>query len=38
MKRMIIEKHFRVAAKQALKLAKSKEAHYLPGWCGPSDE
>ena len=38
MKRKIIEKHFRVAAKQALKLAKSREAHYLPGWCGPSDE
>jgi hypothetical protein len=36
--RKLIEKHFRTAVKQALKLAKSKEAHYLPGWCGPTDD
>jgi hypothetical protein len=38
MKRKLVEKQFRAAAKQALELAKSKEAHYLPGWCGPSEE
>jgi len=38
MNRKLIERHFRTAAKQALKLAKSKEAHYLPGWCGSTDE
>ena len=25
------------AMKQAMKFAKSQQAHYLPGWCGPSD-
>ena len=35
MKRKIVEKNFRSAAKQALELAKSQDAHYLPGWCGP---
>jgi hypothetical protein len=29
--------NFRSAIKQALKLAKSQDAHYLPGWSGPSD-
>jgi hypothetical protein len=38
MNRKLIEKHFRSAVKQAMKLAKSKEAHYLPGWCGPTDD
>jgi hypothetical protein len=38
MKRKLVETNFRAAAKQALKLAKSQQAHYLPGWCGPSDE
>ena len=37
MKRQLVEKHFGAATKQALKLAKSQEAHYLPGWCGPSE-
>lgn len=37
MKRALVEKRFNTAAKQALTLAKSQEAHYLPGWCGPSD-
>jgi len=31
-----IEKDFGGALKKALKLAKSAEAKYLPGWCGPS--
>ena len=37
MKRKLVEKQFRAAVNEALKLAKSQEAHYLPGWCGPSD-
>src|SRR5271170_6061019 len=30
-----IEKHFEEALERALKLAKSGDADYLPGWCGP---
>ena len=30
-----IEKHFNDALDKALKLAKSGDADYLPGWCGP---
>lgn len=37
-KRRLVEKRFRSAARQALELAKSKDAHYLPGWCGPSED
>jgi hypothetical protein len=37
-KRKLVEKDFQAAAKQALKLAKSQQAHYLPGWCGPSTD
>ena len=33
-----IEKHFKRALVDALKLAKKREADYLPGWCGPVDE
>jgi hypothetical protein len=29
--------NFDKAMKQANKLAKSPEAHYLPGWCGPHE-
>jgi hypothetical protein len=29
--------NFRAAIKEAQKLAKSMEAHYLPGWSGPVD-
>ena len=39
-RRMKIErvtKNFPGALKEALKLAKGKEARYLPGWCGPVD-
>jgi hypothetical protein len=34
-RRKTIEKRFAVASAQALKLAKSEVASYLPGWCGP---
>jgi hypothetical protein len=33
-----IEKHFDQAADEALKLAKSRDADYLPGWCGPIED
>jgi hypothetical protein len=35
MKASAVKKNFPAAIKQAMKLAKSQEAHYLPGWCGP---
>jgi hypothetical protein len=38
MKRKIVEKDFDRAIARALELAKSKDADYLPGWCGPSVE
>ncbi len=34
-KRSRVEDDFALAMEQALKLAKSDEADYLPGWCGP---
>jgi hypothetical protein len=37
MDRKAVEKHFRTAIKEALKLAKTLEARYLPGWSGPVD-
>jgi len=37
MKRKRVEKNFSAAIKEAMVLAKSQEAHYLPGWCGPSE-
>jgi hypothetical protein len=33
--RSVVEDDFDKALKQAMKLAKSEEASYLPGWCGP---
>jgi hypothetical protein len=33
--RKMVEKDFDRALEQALKFAKSAEADYLPGWCGP---
>jgi hypothetical protein len=33
-----IEKHFKRAVAEALKLAKGLEADYLPGWCGPVED
>jgi hypothetical protein len=35
MKRKSVERDFPLAIKKAKKLAKSKDADYLPGWCGP---
>jgi hypothetical protein len=32
-----VEKHFDKALDAAMVLAKSGEADFLPGWCGPSD-
>lgn len=37
MKRRLVENDFGAALRQALALAESPEAHYLPGWCGPTD-
>jgi len=34
MKRKVLDADFDGALEQALKLAKSEEADYLPGWCG----
>lgn len=33
-----VEKHFKRALAEALELAKSPAADYLPGWAGPVDE
>jgi hypothetical protein len=35
MKRKTVEADFPAAAIDALRLARSKDAQYLPGWCGP---
>jgi hypothetical protein len=35
LKRKAVEKDFDGALEEALKLAKTEEAGYLPGWCGP---
>ena len=35
MKRKAVEQDFEAALEKAMKLAKSQDAHYLPGWCGP---
>jgi len=37
-KRSSVEKDMTAAMKQALILAKSLDANYLPGWCGPVSE
>jgi len=39
LKRKDVEQDFDAALKNAVELAKSMDANYLPGWCGPvSDE
>jgi hypothetical protein len=38
MKRKLVEHDFARATEKALQLAKSPDANYLPGWCGPSPE
>ena len=35
MKRKAVERDFEAALDHALKLSKSEDADYLPGWCGP---
>ena len=37
-KRKAVEGNFSRALEKALQLAKSREAGYLPGWCGPTPE
>ena len=37
-KRKEIENNFDRAIENALQLAKSEEANFLPGWCGPAPE
>jgi len=37
MKRKLVEDNFEHALELAMQFAKSPNAHYLPGWCGPSD-
>jgi hypothetical protein len=37
-KRHAVESDFNSALEKALQLGKSKEAIYLPGWCGPAPE
>jgi hypothetical protein len=38
MKRKAVEANFEIALEEALNLAKSLDAEYLPGWCGPVSE
>jgi hypothetical protein len=33
----LVETDFKRSLRTALELAKSKDAEYLPGWCGPSE-
>jgi len=37
-KRKLVENDFDLAMEAAMKLAKSHDAVYLPGWCGPSPD
>jgi len=36
-KRRRVEKNFNAAIEHAMEFAKSEDARYLPGWCGPLD-
>src|SRR5206468_5286046 len=36
--RKTVERNFERAVEKAIKLAKSEDAAYLPGWCGPLEE
>ena len=38
LKRKVLDQDFDHAIEKALELAKSQDAGYLPGWCGPSPE
>jgi hypothetical protein len=35
-RRQRVEENFSASVAQAMKFAKTQEAHYLPEWCGPS--
>lgn len=35
MQAKVIQRDFSTALETAMKFAKSQDAHYLPGWCGP---
>jgi hypothetical protein len=35
LKRKAVDRDFEAALEKAMRLAKSQEASYLPGWCGP---
>jgi hypothetical protein len=37
-RRALVESDFTAALEKALRLAKSAETDYLPGWCGPIAE
>jgi hypothetical protein len=37
MKRGLLKEDFGRAVKEAIRLANTREADYLPGWCGPVD-
>jgi hypothetical protein len=37
-KRKMVEQDFASAVEKALQLARSTDAGYLPGWCGPVPE
>jgi hypothetical protein len=36
MKRKAVDSDFAAALARAVKLAKSRDADYMPGWCGPA--
>jgi hypothetical protein len=38
MKRKLVERDFARAVARALELGRSRDADYLPGWCGPAPE
>jgi hypothetical protein len=38
MKRKMVERDFERALEKALELAATKDADYLPGWCGPAPQ
>lgn len=37
-KKSVVDKEFSRALEEAMKFAKSQDAIYLPGWCGPDPE
>ena len=37
LKHSLVDDEFAVAVDKAVVLARSRDAHFLPGWCGPSE-